>query len=250
MQLSWLERYNLLIFDEIDSTNSEALRLAKAGTPGDFVIWARQQSAGRGRYGKFWHSQEGNLYVTLLLNRNIITDKQPQLSFVTALAAYETVSALGAENNLAVKWPNDIMLNNKKLAGILLEAVNLYGRNSLIIGLGINLKNHPEILNTRATNLKAEGISAEDPSRVLNLFINFFEKYYNIWQQWGFAAIRRNWLQKAYNIDKVITFNDGSGKISGKFKGIDASGAIKIELACGHIYSLSAGEVFFGQASD
>ncbi|WPY00245.1 Bifunctional ligase/repressor BirA [Candidatus Trichorickettsia mobilis] len=250
MHLPWLKKYNLLIFDEIDSTNSEAIRLAKAGVTGNFVIWAQSQTAGRGKYSKKWYSEPGNFYASILLEKNIPIEIQPQLSFVTALAVYDTVIAIAKSANLTLtiglKWPNDVLVDSKKIAGILLESIKLSNSGYLIIGVGINLRSNPLDIDQPATNLFNFGIDQVGSDQTLHLFISFFEKYFSMWQQQGFMPIRQLWLKKANKLNKVITIDDGKNRISGRFQDIDLTGNIRIKLACGQIYSLSAGEVFFG----
>ena len=123
--LDWLSRYNLIMFDEIDSTNLEARRLIESGINDDFVIVASKQNNGKGRTGSNWVSEEGNLYLSIILRPYGKTHTFPQLSFITSLALYDTISALSRENNkssldMKLKWPNDVLVNNHKISGILL----------------------------------------------------------------------------------------------------------------------------------
>lgn len=251
MYLSWLKKYNLLIFDEIDSTNSEAIRIAKTGPEGNFIIWAKSQTAGRGRYGKNWQSEAGNLYVSLLLNNIIKPGLQPQLSFVTAIALYETIAHLAKGKslhiNLGLKWPNDVLINDKKVAGILLESINLNERNFLIIGVGVNIKVSPNNIEQPTTSLKKEGITTDEPDKLLNLFMNYFEKHFLEWKDKSFIKTRLSWLKRASKLNKIITIDDGKTRISGEFKDIDFNGNLSIRIGSGQIYNFSAGEVFFGE---
>lgn len=254
MSLSWLKKYNLVIFEKIDSTNSEAIRLAKAGVSGDYIIWSESQTAGRGRAGRSWSSESGNLYFSLLLDRGITLEKQPQLSFVVAVALYDTIDFLAKKDKiplpLGLKWPNDLLVNNKKLAGMLLESLTLYGKNYLIIGLGVNVKLTPKDIDKPVTSLVEEGVYILDNSTLLDTFMNYFQKYFAIWRNKGFMRIRESWLAKAYNLNEMVVIDDGKNKISGEFKDIDANGNIRIKLADGRVQSLSTGEVFFGKKLD
>ena len=249
MHLPWLKKYNLLILDQIDSTNSEAIRLAKANVKGDFIIWAQSQTAGRGKHSKQWCSEPGNFYASLLLNKDIPIEIQPQLSFVTALAVYNTIITIAKNANLTLavklKWPNDILIDGQKVAGILLESIKLSANGYLIIGVGINLSSHPSDIDQPATNLRSHGIDIH-ADQILNLFVSFFEKYFALWLCSGFIPIRQQWLRKADHLNKIITIDYDKNRISGKFQDIDFTGNIRVKLACGQIYSLSAGEVFFG----
>lgn len=252
--LTWLKKYNLLIFDEIDSTNSEALRLARVCRVGNFTIWARSQTSGRGRQGKAWESVRGNLFLSLLLNEDIPVTKQPQMSFVTALAAYDLIyfftRQAGVFPEIKLKWPNDILVNGKKISGILLESLSFNDNTSLVIGIGVNVFVSPDDSGQAATSLKAECFRDVGLEEVINNFMLSFEKYHSIWQQSGFIEIRRQWLKKAAKLNEVIVVDDGNSKITGIFKDIDFSGGIRIKTEDGKIHSLSAGQVFFGNDHD
>ncbi len=147
--ISWLRSFNLLMFDDIDSTNTEAKRLAECSVDGDFVIWAKSQNNGRGRAGKEWISEEGNLYMSLLLRPRCAFVHYSEISFVTAISVGEVIFDLVAgcegfkEMTSGYKWPNDILVDGKKISGILLETLPYSVSNSeerwLIIGIGINI---------------------------------------------------------------------------------------------------------------
>jgi BirA family transcriptional regulator, biotin operon repressor / biotin---[acetyl-CoA-carboxylase] ligase len=246
MYLSWLRRYNLLIFDEVDSTNSEAVRLAQAGVNGDFVIWAQSQTAGRGRNSKKWFSEPRNFYVSLLLDRDFQLATKPQLSFVTALAIYEVIEHISASYDislkLSLKWPNDLLISGQKISGILLESINISKKNYTIIGVGINLNSHPTNIEQVATSLTSLGINVES-EEVLNLFISFIEKYISLWRNEGFLSIRKLWLERAHKLNETITISDGNKKISGQFCDIDSMGNICIKLKDGQMHKSLSCEI-------
>jgi BirA family biotin operon repressor/biotin-[acetyl-CoA-carboxylase] ligase len=251
LSLKWLKEYNLLIYEEVDSTNSEALRLARAGVEGNFVIWAQSQTRGRGRNGRTWLNGENNLFTSLLLSPDCKVDALPQISFVTAIAVHDAISNILKKNkitaNVSLKWPNDILINEAKVAGILLESIYVRAvkRNYLVVGIGVNV-NHAPIVETRAITCLKDIIGHElDTGQIFDKVIAYFDLYYKKWQEDGFIEIRKTWLKKAHNINNVITIDSGNNRVSGIFKDIDFSGAIRIKLACGRIYSLNAGEVFF-----
>lgn len=250
--LAWLKKYNLLRFDEIDGTNAEALRLARAGVTGNYIIWAGSQTDGRGKNGKYWHSESGNLFVSLLISD--IGDEKipflPEASLVAALAVQSTVAWISRKNgrkslDVKLKWPNDVMVGDKKIAGILIESVTFKGINYLIVGVGINNKNSPSGLEKPPTSLAEEGVVIGDESEILSLFVNFFRKYFSIWYQKGMMNIRRRWISHAYKLGKTITVDDGAERISGEFTDLDLQGNIQLTLSDGRIVSLSCGEVFF-----
>jgi len=250
MQLQWLRHYNFLIFDETDSTNAEARRLVESGASGNFIIWAKSQTHGRGRYGRSWQSPPGNLYMSILLDSNRFASKQQELSFVTSLGVYNAIRIIGLRNkqklNLGLKWPNDVLVHGAKIAGILLETIKTHNRQYLIIGIGLNIDNHPCDIDRDTTSMSAIVSQVPEVSHMLDVIMSSFEHYFALWQAQGFLPIRHLWLQKIYNPKHVMTVNDGRNRISGIFQDIDLNGAIRLKLASGQIYTLSAGEVFFG----
>ncbi len=213
-------------------------------------MWAISQTKGRGREGKTWESGRGNLYLSILLNENIPITRQPQFSFVTALAAYDLIYTLtrqsGVSSKIRLKWPNDILVDDKKISGILLESLSFNDNTSLVIGIGVNVKNSPSNVNQPSTSLADQGINYIELEEVINNFMFSFEKYRILWQQSGFIEIRKLWLKKAAKLNETITIDNGREKITGIFKDIDFSGGIRIRAADGKIHSLSAGQVFFG----
>ncbi|MGI4776458.1 MAG: biotin--[acetyl-CoA-carboxylase] ligase [Janthinobacterium lividum] len=252
MDQSWQKKYKLLIFDSIDSTNSEAIRLAKTKPIGDFVIWAKSQTSGRGRAGKDWQSNIGNLYVSILINNYIPFTVQPQLAFVTALAVYDVVSNLIMENesgvskNVKIKWPNDILVNNKKISGILLESLALNNKNSfMVVGIGININSHPT-LTQPSTDLSAESAKQQDLEQVLSLLMISFDKYFCLWKKDGFLKIREEWLGKAARLGELITIKNNNDEFRGIFENIDINGNIELKDDKGQLSTHLAGEILFG----
>jgi BirA family transcriptional regulator, biotin operon repressor / biotin---[acetyl-CoA-carboxylase] ligase len=251
LSLKWLKEYNLIIYEDIDSTNSEALRLAKAGVDGNFVIWAQNQTQGRGRNGRQWESVKNNLFTSILLSPDCKLESLSQLSFVTALAVHDAIASILKKNKITaelnLKWPNDVLVNGSKIAGILLESINVksFQRNYLVVGIGVNINTAPQIEGRSITCLKDILGQELEAGYVFNKVLAYFDLYYKKWQQEGFINIRKQWLKRAHNINNVITIDSGHNRVSGIFKDIDFNGAIRIKLACGRIYSLHAGEVFF-----
>jgi BirA family biotin operon repressor/biotin-[acetyl-CoA-carboxylase] ligase len=246
MQLDWFKGYNLIYFEEIDSTNSEALRIASSGTSGDSIILASNQTGGRGSKGRYWTSIPGNLHASILLESKVSLKKNSQLSFVIANAVFEAISYLAKLQNIKLdmkmKWPNDVLINEQKVAGILLESISIKEKNYVVIGFGINLM-HAPVLDNKTTCLTDLGIKINSTDEFLNVLMGKFEKLY---QQWkldnNFIKTRKNWLRRAYNLNKVITIDDGARRISGVFKEIDLDGAMRLQLASGQYCNIVAGE--------
>jgi BirA family biotin operon repressor/biotin-[acetyl-CoA-carboxylase] ligase len=248
MSLSWLNKYNLLIFDEIDSTNSEALRLAKTGLlPDRLIIWAKNQTSGRGRNGRSWFSQTGNLHVSLLLNATSIPIMtRQQLSFVTALVLHKTIESLANEAkinlNLKLKWPNDLLIDGKKIAGILIETISVAKKDYVVIGVGINIKTHPLHIDQLAINLLDVGIIS-NASQILSIFMRYFTKYYTNWQNAGFTKMRDMWLKKTSHTNTMMILSNQMEQFYGEFQDIDYNGNIRIKLTNGETYTSASDEI-------
>ena len=155
-------------YENLDSTNEEARRLAEAGEAGPLWIVACEQSAGRGRRGREWVSSRGNLFATLLLRPGRAADVCAQLSFVAALATGDAVASFAPSARIALKWPNDVLLDGHKVAGILLESAGSAGGCAvewLAVGIGMNLANYPAGTDMPATSLAAAQVGALPRSR-------------------------------------------------------------------------------------
>lgn len=244
-----LNSYHLLSFAEIDSTNEEAKRLAHAGGGHGAVIWAKKQSAGKGRMGRIWVSQEGNLFVSVLLKPQKPLIEFSQLSFVAANAALEALRPLMPKGaRLACKWPNDILLGGKKLGGILLESFQAGDMGSwVVVGLGLNIENCPAKMEFPATCLKDEGVELVSAKIVLSRFIHHFIEEYNLWSNRGFAPIRKRWTEAAWGKGKKLRARMPDNEIEGVFDGIDAHGALILKLG-GKKQKILAADVFPAEA--
>lgn len=238
--ISWPQGYQKIRHGELDSTNSEAQRLAASGETGPVWIIADRQTAGRGRRGRVWETRSGNLATTLLLR----TDAPPaiigQLSFVAALAAAEMASHFAPNAAITVKWPNDVLADGKKLAGLLLEA----GPGWLAVGIGVNLASAPEGTEFPATSLAQLGIAAPSSDEALTVLAARFAHWYAAWMNEGFETIRAAWLARAGGLGGPIRARLPSETRHGVFEGIDASGALLLNEQ-GHVRAIAAGEVFF-----
>lgn len=238
-------------FDEIDSTNEEARRLGDAGTEGPVWIVAKRQTAGRGRRGRAWESPSGNFMGTLYLTPRCGPREAGELSFVAALAVHQAVESLlppPLRAPLRLKWPNDLLHDRAKLAGILLESSGVAGAEVtwVAIGMGINLATHPEGLEYRATSLAAIGAAPVTPDEALAALDAAFTHWLAVWRgQNGFAAIREAWLKRAEGLGGPITVRLSDETVEGVFEGLAPDGALKLRLANGELRLISAGDVFF-----
>lgn len=244
---TWPQGYALREWTEIDSTNEEARRLAAAGEHGPVWLRADRQTAGRGRRGRAWESPAGNLAATLLIVPGKPASECAQLSFVTAIAAADAASGFAANAEIKVKWPNDVLANGRKLAGILLESAS--GGDGaltfLAIGVGINLAHFPPDTEFPATSLAALGVSVPSPSAALSQLAAHFAKWYEVWMTNGFSPIQDAWLARAAGLGSRIRARLTHEETSGVFEGIDNTGALILREAQGRTRTIAAGEVFF-----
>jgi BirA family biotin operon repressor/biotin-[acetyl-CoA-carboxylase] ligase len=231
-------------FDALGSTNAEALARARAGERGPLWITARTQSAGHGRRGSAWDSPPGNLYATLLLTEPSAPPNAPQLAFVAALAVHDAVgrAAPHLAPLLKVKWPNDLLLGVKKLAGILIEGES-QPVFTVAIGIGVNCVSHPSNTNHPATNLAAAG-AALTPEQVFTALAPAMSERLAQWRSGqGFASIRADWLKRAAGIGEEIRVRLPERELAGCFQGLDEAGRLLLEGPDG-IETITAGDVF------
>jgi BirA family transcriptional regulator, biotin operon repressor / biotin---[acetyl-CoA-carboxylase] ligase len=235
----------LSAYDEIDSTNAEALRMRRRGERGPIWITAQRQSAGRGRRGRTWASLPGNLHASLLLTDPGPAENWPQLSFVAALAAHDAVVevAPAIKPKLALKWPNDLLLSGAKFGGILIEGEGAEEDGAVVIGFGINCAAHPPSADYPATDLAAAGASVSAAA----LFASLSAKTLGRLAQWnsgeGFATIRADWLARAAGLGEPIRVRVADRELGGRFESIDETGSLVLILADESREIISAGEV-------
>lgn len=236
----------ILAFDEIDSTNAEARRRAEAGERGPLWITARRQSAGRGRRGRAWDTGAGNLAATLLQ----VTDQPPaeaaQISFIAALAVTDLARRYLATDRVKVKWPNDVLIDGGKAAGILVESGPVADdRLWLATGIGVNLVHAPVLPDRATTSFAASGAHAPDPAQALDQLAVSFASWSALWRQQGFAVIAQAWTERAYGLGGPCVARPGREVIEGVAEGMDIDGALLLRLRDGSVRRISAGDVFF-----
>lgn len=241
----WPRGYGLKWHDEIDSTNEEARRLAAKGETGPLWLTAARQIAGRGRRGRAWDSPGGNLAATLLIRPDRAQSEWAQLSFAAAIATSDLAARFAPEATIALKWPNDVLADGRKLAGILLETANS-APPALAIGIGVNLAHYPEGTEFPATALAALGVTPPGPEEALAVLAGDFAKWYEVWRADGFAAIREAWLARAAGLGSRIRARLATEERSGMFEGIDENGALLLNEGFGRASVLPAADIFFG----
>src|SRR4051794_36523126 len=252
--------YRLAAFDSIGSTNAEALARARGGEQGAIWVVTSEQTAGRGGRHRPWIAPRGNLASSILEVMEISPAVAATLGFAAGLALEAALrkvsleaslrSAGSDEMNFALKWPNDVLAGNKKLAGILLEAeATADNRLAVVVGIGTNVVAAPEGTPIPATSLKAldVDISAEELFGALS---EAWVEYRQIWDEGrGFADIRQKWLRRAAGLGQPVSIQSGGSTVSGSFDTIDETGCMMVRAPDGRRIPISAGDVYFGAAA-
>ena len=222
-------KFTTHVYDELGSTNDEAIKCARSAAPEGTTILARSQTAGRGRQARSWKSLAGNLYTSILLRPPVPLARAGELSFVAALAAGETVGHFGAEWKL--KWPNDVLVRGRKIAGLL--------------GIGINLAHSPELPDKPTTSLVAEG-PLVTPEQAVQVLQDRLAVHYESWLKQGFSVIRAHWLAHAEGVGKPLVARlSNNYEERGLFETLDADGALLLRTTDGQLRRILAGDVFF-----
>jgi BirA family transcriptional regulator, biotin operon repressor / biotin---[acetyl-CoA-carboxylase] ligase len=238
--------FRLLHFAMIGSTNDEAKALARAGAADGTLVWADEQTAGRGRRGRLWLSPPGNLYLSLVQRPGGTAAHAAQLGFVAALGLGDALLALtGPALRLSYKWPNDLLAGSKKLAGILLESETSAGEpvDFVVIGAGTNLASKPEGIEFPATSLAEQGFPKVTPARLLEAFARHFAEWSQRWRIDGFAPVRAAWLARASGVGQDIRVRLERSTVTGRFHDLDQDGALLLDGVEGR-RRIAAGEVF------
>jgi BirA family biotin operon repressor/biotin-[acetyl-CoA-carboxylase] ligase len=240
------EGFRLCHYATLGSTNDEAKALARAGAPGGTLVWADEQTAGRGRRGRVWLSPPGNLYLSLVLRPDGAPARAAQLSFVAALGLGDALVALtGPALQLRYKWPNDLLANDRKFAGILLESETSSSDSVdfVVVGVGVNIVLAPDDVEFPATSLAAQGVATVTPAALLAGFARHFEIWALRWRAEGFAPVRAAWLARASGLGEQVRVRLERSTLCGRFLDLDDDGALVLDGAQGR-RRIAAGEVF------
>jgi BirA family biotin operon repressor/biotin-[acetyl-CoA-carboxylase] ligase len=238
----------LTAHDVLGSTNAEALALARCGERGPLWVVARRQTAGRGRRGRAWVSEPGNLFATLLLTAPGPAVQWPQLSFVAALAVHDAITraAGGRAQRLTIKWPNDLLLDGAKVAGILVEGQGgaAARTDAVVVGIGVNCASHPRGIEFPATDLArlpCERLFTALSGAMAERLVQWDEGH-------AFAAVRADWLARAGGLGSTLRVRLSGREVSGRFDGIDAAGNLILRSDAGAVTIIAAGDVFIDAA--
>jgi BirA family biotin operon repressor/biotin-[acetyl-CoA-carboxylase] ligase len=238
--------YPLVSRETVGSTNDEATRLARSSAKEGTLVWALEQTSGRGRRGRAWSSPRGNLYASLVLRPACRLEHAAQLGFVAALAVGDALAALvpGLREH-ALKWPNDVLVGGRKIAGVLLESE--IGENGslafLIVGVGINLVSAPTDAEFPATSILGEGHRPPEPAATLAAFARHFDAWARCWREEGFAPVRSVWRTRARGLGEPIRVRLETTTLHGCFADIDHQGVLLLDTPDGR-RRVSVGDVF------
>lgn len=246
----WPSGYGRRVLAEVDSTNAEAARIARDLTGPEWIL-ALRQTQGRGRRGRPWADPAGNFAATLALRPDGPPKHVALLSFVAALALFDACATVaGQPQAFALKWPNDVLLNGGKLAGILLESSGAgSGVMNLAIGIGVNLHHAPAANTVEAQALRPVSLLEEtgtliEPEAFLDHLAPAFASYAKQLRDYGFAPIRTAWLDRAARLGEVATARTMRDTHTGTFETIDDTGNLVLVTAAGRV-AIPAAEIFF-----
>lgn len=237
--------YALIREQSVTSTMDEARTWIMAGNDQPCWFVADEQTGGRGRHGRTWVSPPGNLYATLALTAPCDPAIAPQLGFVAGLALHRAVVAATGLGHpqLAIKWPNDLLLSGAKVAGLLLEGLQVRGQFAVLIGFGVNVVSAPEVSAYPVRSLVSQ-TSALTRAGLLQELSGCWLQACTQWRD-SFASIRADWLATAHGLGTEVRVRPPNGEIRGIMRGIDERGCLLLDTPGGEV-RIDAGDLFFG----
>ena len=241
--------FDFFILDETESTNSEALKLAESTDKPTFVV-AKKQTNGRGRIDRSWSDPSGNFSGSILIKIDEDLQNLALRSFVAALSVFDAIDQkIGKEHELLIKWPNDLLLNGKKICGILLETRNFGTVSALVIGIGVNLLSSPNLDKNQNIIIKPGSILAEtgvklDPIDFSELIADQYVLREKQFRTMGFSKIRKIWMDRTTKLGKRITARTPNFEYHGIFDSVDEKGQL-ILITNGEKKKIAAAEIFF-----
>lgn len=222
------------------STNDDMMALARDRAAEGTWLRADRQEGGRGRQGRPWVSPPGNLYASTLVRRMIGDPPAPSLAMVAAVALDELLQAWLGADRLAIKWPNDLLVDGAKISGILLEGAE----DAVVVGIGVNLAHHPEAIDRPATSLAALGLSPPDPADFAAELATVFAAWLARWRGEGLGVVLARWQARAHPPGTALAVRAPEGTLEGLYDGLAADGALRLRGADGRIHLVHAGDVF------
>jgi BirA family biotin operon repressor/biotin-[acetyl-CoA-carboxylase] ligase len=229
----------LLLYDSLGSTNDEARRLLDEDSSKylECIVIAKQQTSGRGRYGRDWLSPSGNLFMSVM-TREVGAVQLSQFALLWGIAVQNVMQSL-TKDLVQCKWPNDILINGMKVGGILIER---HG-SALIVGVGVNLEYYPEGVQFQATCLKHHSLVATLPEDLAQDIYESYEKLRKLWEEIGFQGVRDLWLKNAWKLHQKINIRQEAEYVVGIFETIDDNGVLILKDAAGVVHKLYVGDL-------
>ena len=238
---------NLYVFKEVSSTNTLAKFLSMNDVENGTVIISEKQTQAKGRSGKQWESPLGGVWMSIILNPNVDHSKLPLITLSTGVAVAKTLESIGVENP-EIKWPNDIMINGKKVCGILTEAVAKFNTiENVIIGVGIDanldVEQFPEELREGTTTLKKELGRDGNENLLIKTFLEEFEKISEQFSHEGYEDILKEWRKRSYSIGKIVEVREPFNTYYDAYVlGLSKEGALVVEKIDGTLEKVISGE--------
>lgn len=237
----------LYLFKEVMSTNTVAKFLSENDVNNGTVIISEKQSGAKGRLGKSWESPLGGIWLSLVVKPNVDHSKIPMITLATGVAVVKTLERIGIEN-AEIKWPNDVMINDKKVCGILTEAITKFNSiESVIIGVGIDANFDVNVLSEElqegTTTLDIELGHRVNENEIIRFFLEEFERIGILFEEGGFERILKEWRKYSYSIGKIVEVREPFSKsYDGYVLGISREGALVVEKIDGTLEKVISGE--------
>ena len=237
----------LYLFKEVMSTNTVTKFLSENDVNNGTVILSEKQSGAKGRLGKSWESPLGGIWLSLVVKPNVDHSKIPMITLATGVAVVKTLERIGIEN-AEIKWPNDVMINDKKVCGILTEAITKFNSiESVIIGVGIDANFDVNVLSEElqegTTTLDIELGHRVNENEIIRFFLEEFERIGILFEEGGFERILKEWRKYSYSIGKIVEVREPFSKsYDGYVLGISREGALVVEKIDGTLEKVISGE--------
>lgn len=234
-----------MLFEQVaitGSTNADLILRATGGAPEGLWLRADRQDAGRGRLGRVWDSEDGNLFASTIVRLGIGDPPASSLGFLASIAAFETARLIAPDVSIMIKWPNDLLTTNgAKFCGMLLERTG----DTIIIGIGMNLFAHPQGLDRPVTDLRSNGGNPPHAQAVVEILAETLQAWLHRWRMGGLAPLLKSWQQVAHPLGTALTVNFPNGDVlQGLYNGLNEDGSLRLCLADGEIHAIHAADVF------
>jgi BirA family biotin operon repressor/biotin-[acetyl-CoA-carboxylase] ligase len=240
-----LGQKDIVYFVETDSTNTRAKALAARGAPEGTLVVSEKQEKGRGRLGRDWFSpQQEGIYASLILRPKIAPRDAPKITLLTAVAAADTLYSL-TQLQVTIKWPNDLLVSRKKIAGILTESrANRDSVDYIVVGLGLNVNtaSFPHAIREKATSILIETGKHYSRVRALREYLKWYEEYYEVFKGVGFQPLLEQWRKLTNTIGQQVTVEVNGKQYAGEAHDIDKDGALIIKDSKGGLHRISSAD--------